>query len=299
MKKSIVNFRSVAGVFSLTTIAVLIGFLCFLPNSQAQESPAPTEQSSPEPQGEQAAPPKHKDKTFFEVLKEGGIAMIPLAAVSVYMLTLIIDSVRRIQNKVVCPPDIVNLLRSQFSAGDYNAAFQTCRSKSCFLTNVVRAGLSMLGQGKEVTEKSMEDVMAKEIASMNTRIYYLNLIGVVTPMIGLTGTVLGMMSAFKTLGTSGIGDPSALAGAIGEVLVATATGLFVAIPGFASYYFFRNRIQAVSSHTEEVINNLFRGMPYAYLAGMHIGDDPIYAAIPKEYMAATEQTAEFAEQQSA
>ena len=107
--------------------------------------------------------------------------MIPLAAVSVYMLTLIIDSVRRIQNKVVCPPDIVNLLRSQFSAGDYNAAFQTCRSKTCFLTNVVRAGLSMLGQGKEVTEKSMEDVMAKEIASMNTRIYYLNLIGVVTP----------------------------------------------------------------------------------------------------------------------
>ena len=55
----------------------------------------------------------------------------------------------------------------------------------------------------------------------------------------------------------------------------------MAIPGFASYYFFRNRIQAVSSHTEEVINNLFRGMPYAYLAGMNIGDDPIYAAIPE------------------
>jgi biopolymer transport protein ExbB len=222
--------------------------------------------------------------------------MFPLAAVSVYMLTLIIDSVRRIQNKVVCPPDTVNLLRSQFSAGDYNAAFQTCRAKTCFLTNVVRAGLSMLGQGKEVTEKAMEDVMAKEIATMNTRIYYLNLIGVVTPMIGLTGTVLGMMSAFKTLGTSGIGDPSALAGAIGEVLVATATGLFVAIPGFASYYFFRNRIQAVSSYTEEVINNLFRGMPYAYLAGMNIGDDPVYAAIPKEYLN-QDRSAEYAEQQ--
>ena len=248
-------------------------------------------------QAEQPATAPHKkDKTFLEVLREGGIVMFPLGAVSVYMLTLIIDSVRRIQNKVVCPPDIVNLLRSQFSAGDYNAAFQTCRSKACFLTNVVRSGLSMLGQGKEVTEKAMEDVMAKEIASMNTRIYYLNLIGVVTPMIGLTGTVLGMMSAFKTLGTSGIGDPSALAGAIGEVLVATATGLFVAIPGFASYYFFRNRIHAVSSYTEEVINNLFRGMPYAYLAGMNIGDDPIYAAIPKEYSNA-ERQAEYAEQQ--
>ncbi len=298
MKISIVNSRSVAGVFGVAALAVLLGFLPFVPNSQAQEPPATAEQTAAPQQSEQSAAPKHKDKTFFEVLREGGIVMIPLAAVSVYMLTLIIDSVRRIQNKVVCPPDIVNHLRSQFSAGDYNAAFQTCRSKACFLTNVVRAGLSMLGQGKEITEKSMEDVMAKEIATMNTRIYYLNLIGVVTPMIGLTGTVLGMMSAFKTLGTSGIGDPSALAGAIGEVLVATATGLFVAIPGFASYYFFRNRIQAVSSHTEEIINNLFRGMPYAYLAGMNIGDDPIYAAIPKEYMAANEHpAAEFAEQQ--
>ncbi|MGA7904965.1 MAG: MotA/TolQ/ExbB proton channel family protein, partial [Terrimicrobiaceae bacterium] len=260
--------------------------------ASAEQSASPAAQQAEQP----AAAAHKKDKTFLQVLKEGGIVMFPLGAVSVYMLTLIIDSVRRIQNKVVCPPDIVNLLRSQFSAGDYNAAFQTCRSKACFLTNVVRAGLSMLGQGKEVTEKAMEDVMAKEIASLNTRIYYLNLIGVVTPMIGLTGTVLGMMNAFKTLGTSGIGDPSALAGAIGEVLVATATGLFVAIPGFASYYFFRNRIHAVSSYTEEVINNLFRGMPYAYLAGMNIGDDPIYAAIPKEYSNA-ERQAEYAEQQ--
>jgi biopolymer transport protein ExbB len=297
MKISIANSRSFTGVMRVAALAALLGFLPFVLDAQAQESPAPAEQTASPQQSEQPAAAKHKDKTFFQVLRDGGIVMIPLAAVSVYMLTLIIDSVRRIQNKVVCPPDIVNLLRSQFSAGDYNAAFQTCRSKACFLTNVVRAGLSMLGQGKEVTEKSMEDVMAKEIASMNTRIYYLNLIGVVTPMIGLTGTVLGMMSAFKTLGTSGIGDPSALAGAIGEVLVATATGLFVAIPGFASYYFFRNRIHAVSSYTEEVINNLFRGMPYAYLAGMNIGDDPVYAAIPKEYMAAAEQPAEFAEQQ--
>jgi biopolymer transport protein ExbB len=297
MKTSIANSRSVAGVVRVAALVALLGFLSFVPNSQAQESPAAAEEAASSQQTEQAAAPKHKDKTFFEVLKEGGIVMIPLAAISVYMLTLIIDSIRRIQNKVVCPPDVVNLLRSQFSQGDYNAAFQTCRSKACFLTNVVRAGLSMLGQGKEVTEKAMEDVMAKEIAAMNTRIYYLNLIGVVTPMIGLTGTVLGMMSAFKTLGTSGIGDPSALAGAIGEVLVATASGLAVAIPGFACYYFFRNRIHGVSSYTEEVINNLFRGMPYAYLAGMNIGDDPIYAAIPKEYMAAAEQPAEFVEQQ--
>jgi biopolymer transport protein ExbB len=297
MKILIANSSRLRGAFRLTVLVALLGFQLVSVQLRAQE-PTPTESATArQPEQPAAASADKKDKTFFEVLKDGGIVMFPLGAVSVYMLTLIIDSIRRIQNKVVCPPDIVNLLRSQFSAGDYNAAFQTCRSKACFLTNVVRAGLSMLGQGKEVSEKAMEDVMAKEIATMNTRIYYLNLIGVVTPMLGLTGTVLGMMSAFKTLGTSGIGDPSALAGAIGEVLVATATGLFVAIPGFASYYFFRNRIHAVSSYTEEVINNLFRGMPYAYLSGMNIGDDPIYAAVPKEYLS-PDRSAEYAEQHS-
>src|SRR4029077_10270 len=113
MKKLIVNFKSAADLLRVTAIVVLLGFLPFVPDSQAQESTAQTEQTSSQQQAEQAAAaPKHKDKTFFEVLKDGGIVMIPLAAVSVYMLTLIIDSVRRIQNKVVCPPDIVNLLRS-------------------------------------------------------------------------------------------------------------------------------------------------------------------------------------------
>lgn len=244
--------------------------------------PAPASSS-----GEQAKPGEkeagHKGKTFVTVIKEGGIIMWPLIAISIYMLTLIIDSIKRIRPATAAPPDIVNTLRTQFSQGDYQGAFQTCRMKSCFLTNVVRVGLSASSQGKHISEKAMEDAMAKEISNYSTRIYYLNLIGVVTPMIGLTGTVLGMMAAFSTLGTSGIGDPSALAGAIGEVLVATASGLFVAIPGFASYYYFRNRIYAVSSYVEDILNNLFRKMPYEYLAALTIGDEPVYAAIPKEY----------------
>lgn len=249
--------------------------LSSLPLARAQEAAAPAPAAT-------AEVAHKKDKTFFEVIRDGGVVMIPLGLVSMYMVALIMDSLRRIRNNVVCPPETVNLLRSQFSSGDYNGAYQTCRARPCFLTNIVRVGISMIGQGKEVTEKAMEDTMAKEISSMNTRIYYLNLIGVVTPMIGLTGTVLGMMGAFKTLGTSGIGDPSALAGAIGEVLVATASGLFVAIPGFASYYIFRNRIHAVSSYAEEIVNSLFRGMPYEHAAGLAVGDEPIYAAVPLE-----------------
>jgi hypothetical protein len=126
----------------------------------------------------------------------------------------------------------------------------------------------------------MEDALAKEVSTLGTRIRYLSVIGVVSPMLGLTGTVLGMISAFSTIGSAGIGDPSALAAAIGEVLVATATGLFIAIPAFAFYYVFSNRITAVTAFSEDVISNLFRGMPYEEFRGLEVGDEPVYAAPP-------------------
>jgi biopolymer transport protein ExbB len=115
---------------------------------------------------------------------------------------------------------------------------------------------------------------------MNHYISYLSVIGVCTPMIGLIGTVSGMISAFETLGTSGIGDPSKLASAIGEVLVATFSGLLIAVPAFGLYYFLRNRSSKAIHDIQDTMNSLFRKMPYEQLAGAHIGGEEIYAAIP-------------------
>jgi biopolymer transport protein ExbB len=99
-------------------------------------------------------------------------------------------------------------------------------------------------------------------------------------MIGLLGTVTGMIKAFAKLGSSGIGDPSGLSAAIGEVLVATASGLVIAIPAFGAFYFLRNRASSAIHNIQDVINRLFRKMPYESLVGVHIGDDELYAAIP-------------------
>ena len=96
----------------------------------------------------------------------------------------------------------------------------------------------------------------------------------------LTGTVTGMMSAFETLGTSGVGDPSKLSGAIGEVLVATGTGLAVAIPAFMSYYLLANRINKGVHDITEIVTGLFRAFPYAEIEGRKVGDEEIYAAKP-------------------
>ena len=111
-------------------------------------------------------------------------------------------------------------------------------------------------------------------------------IGVCTPMIGLLGTVTGMISAFAVLGSSGIGDPSGLSAAIGEVLVATASGLFIAIPAFGSYYWLRNRAAKVLHDIQDTLAQMLRGMPYDKLAGSHIGDEEIIAADPEWWVSA-------------
>jgi biopolymer transport protein ExbB len=122
--------------------------------------------------------------------------------------------------------------------------------------------------------------LSKENSSMQTYISYLSVIGVCAPMIGLLGTVTGMIKAFQKLGAAGIGDPSGLSAAIGEVLVATASGLIIAIPAFGAFYFLRNRAAASLHHIQDIINSLFRKMPYESLHGVHLGDDELYAAIP-------------------
>jgi biopolymer transport protein ExbB len=109
-------------------------------------------------------------------------------------------------------------------------------------------------------------------------------------MIGLIGTVSGMIAAFETLGTAGIGDPSKLAASIGEVLVATWSGLVIAVPAFGLYYFLRNRAAKAVHDIQDTLNVLFRKMPYDQLAGAHIGGEELYANTPN-WVAGHEATA--------
>ena len=140
--------------------------------------------------------------------------------------------------------------------------------------------VSLAGGAHAAVEEAIFAAITKENARMQYFISYLSVIGVCTPMIGLLGTVFGMKSAFRTLNVSGIGDPGKLSGAIGEVLICTAFGLLIAIPAFFSFYWLRNRAAKLIHNVQETISSLYRKMPYEYLAGAHIGDDELFAALP-------------------
>ena len=238
------------------------------------------------------------NKTLLETLVEGGWVMVPIGIMSILTVYLSTDGVRNTSIKKTSPPAMEAEVKRLFLQGDYVGAYTFCRDNKSPLTNVLRVGISLLGDGKVMVEEGMISEMHKESAAMSAQINYLSVIGVVTPMIGLLGTVTGMIKAFSTLGSSGIGDPSSLSGAIGEVLVATASGLVIAIPAFGMFYFLRSRSTIAMHHIQDIINQLFRKMPYESLEGVHISGEEIYANIPN-WLAVPEQDVMATEEQPA
>ena len=229
---------------------------------------------------QEAAPKPHEESLLDEIIK-GGWVMYPLGLCSVAMVWLITDGILRTKHVRLVPPMELEKLRNAFRAGDYVGAYQITNETPCAINNVTRAGLISLGDGKDATEDAMLAEMTKEMARGSVRLSYLSVLGVCTPMIGLIGTVTGMIKAFKELGGGNVaGNADKLAAAIGEVLVATAAGLFVAVPAFMAYYFLRNRLQSSMQEVEYEAFNLFRKLPYHLAEGVHIGDQELYANAP-------------------
>ncbi len=226
-----------------------------------------------------ATPPAVK-KTLWTQIQEGGWVMFPIAACSILTMYLIIDGVLRTSPARVQPPQYVAAVKEFFRQGDYVGAYAYCKKYPSGFTNVCRVAVSFLGDGKQVVEEGIMAEISKENSKMQTYISYLSVIGVCAPMIGLLGTVTGMIGAFSVLGNQGIGDPAALSAKIGEVLIATASGLFIAIPAFGSFYYLRNRAAKDLHDIQDTVSQLLRKMPYDQLAGAHIGDDELYAAAP-------------------
>ena len=226
------------------------------------------------------APPDVKTKTLFSQIAEGGWVMFPIALCSMATVYLVVDGFLRTARRKTAPLEQEMKLKGMFQRGEYLEAHDYCVSAPSMLTNVTRAGLTLIGDGDQAVQEAIRAEVIKENSRVQTMVSYLSVIGVCTPMIGLLGTVTGMIRAFATLGSAGIGDPSSLSSAIGEVLVATASGLFIAIPAFGAYYFLRNRAAASLHHVQDIVARLFRKMPYEAVAGVLMDETETHAGWP-------------------
>ena len=199
---------------------------------------------------ESPAPP---DSAWSIILSGGvtGIAiLLLLAVVSIIALALVVEHLLTIRRTILMPPGLARQIRQQIDNQQLAAAEQLCQQHPSALASVVSAGLSETAGGWAAVEKGMEAALAEQSARLLRKIEYLSVIGNIAPMIGLLGTVFGMIFAFQEVAsTQGAARAAELASGIYQALVTTVGGLLVAIPSLTAFAVFRNRIDTLVAET--------------------------------------------------
>ncbi len=207
------------------------------------------------------------DKTLIDVYFSGGFVMHFLLFLSILVITFTVENFLKFRRSKLAPEAVVAMLQDAMTQGNYQQAIQVCASNPCFLTRTVQAGLTRLGQGKEVVETAIADTAAAESIKLKASMSYLSVIGATSPMFGLFGTTLGIIGAFDTLAKTGAADIASLSGNISVALITTAGGLVVAIPAYMLYYVVKNQAAKLLSLIDLDITVLMEGVPYEQLAG--------------------------------
>lgn len=190
------------------------------------------------------AAPQKQETTLFKLILQGGWAMIPLGLMSVGMVYFIVQNSLATREKVLLRPDMMPEFIQLMKDKKIVEAHSLCKENETLFTYVFGAGLERCSTTREINftkvKEAIDEASTEEITAYMKPIDYLSIIGATSPMLGLLGTVSGMIKAFQTIGSTGMGKPELLASNIGEALMTTAAGLCIAIPSMLAYYYFRN-----------------------------------------------------------
>ncbi len=213
-------------------------------------APLPSETASPATAAPAAATPAQPAKApqgFFQILFSGGpigvIIMLVLIGLSLTAAYLVFENMLSIRKQEIIPDGLSDEVRALVEQGQTAEATKVCRAKPCFLSFVLVYGLNEIQGGWSEIEKATEDALAEQSARLFRRVEYLSVLGNIAPMVGLLGTVTGMLMAFKQVADSeGNAGASQLAEGIYQALVTTVVGLIIAIPSLGAFAIFRNRV---------------------------------------------------------
>jgi biopolymer transport protein ExbB len=191
-------------------------------------------------------------ETFFEIVFSGGLVgitiMVLIILCSIAALALSIEQMLTLRASVLMPEGLRERVQQQLAAGNLKGAFQACDAQPSFLAFLLRTSMAEAESGWTAVEKALEDATAEQTAQLMRRVEYLAVIGNIAPMLGLLGTVVGLLFAFhEVASTQGVARAADLADGIYHALVSTVGGLIVAIPSMAMYAVFRNRVDQLAA----------------------------------------------------
>lgn len=200
--------------------------------------------------------------TFISIVFSGGpigiAIMLILIATSMASMYLVIEQALNLRRKIVLPEKLGDRVRTNLLAGRVAEAQQACRDTPSVLSAVLARGLEELDGGYEAVEEAVEDALAEQSARLFRRVEYLSVLANLAPMLGLLGTVVGMVLCFREVAsTQGNAGAAQLADGIYQALVTTVAGLMIAIPSLAAFALFRNRVDQIIAEAASIALHVY------------------------------------------
>jgi biopolymer transport protein ExbB len=185
---------------------------------------------------------------------------IAFLAISFALVALFVMNVLAARRENVVPPALVDGFEQHLNAKKYQEAYELAKADDSFLGRILSAGLSRVYGGYDEAIEAMQEVGEEENLRLEQRLGYLALIGTISPMIGLLGTVEGMVESFMVIANTATGapDPQELAKGISKALFTTLVGLYLAIPALTAYHVIRNRISRLVLEVGVVSEGMMR-----------------------------------------
>lgn len=188
---------------------------------------------------------------MLEFLRSGGWLMLPILACSVISLAIIIERSLALRRSVVTPAGLSADIDRAIAQGQLDVDRIASLRRGSALGQVLAAGLATAQSDPERVQEAVEDAGRHVIHGLERYLNALGTIAATTPLLGLLGTVIGMIKVFAAITTSGVGDPQVLAGGIYEALITTAAGLSIGIPSLMFHRYFRGRINELTVEIEQ------------------------------------------------
>ena len=250
---NISKLRILPAIIAIALFAIATQWVLTQPLS-AQDTELATEVA----EGQEIAD-ESQGKSLIDMWVAGGWAMWPLTMLSVGGLTLIVYNFMAVRPEKILNAAATVQIDEALAALDVEKAKTICQENPSPVTNIIEAGMNRVDVNNfdpEQVKEAIEESSSEELAGPFVLINYLSVVGSLSPMVGLLGTVSGMVKAFNVIEAEGAGSAQALAGNISEALITTATGMIVGIPAMFFFFFFKNRYGKITSRIGRVVGEL-------------------------------------------
>jgi biopolymer transport protein ExbB len=188
---------------------------------------------------------------MFDLIVKGGIFMYPIIFCSIVALAIFLERLWVLRRKNIIPQDFVNNVEGLLKKQKISEAVFLCQNDISSIAKIFLAGLRSTQKGMWLVKEAIEERGSREATILEKNVGILSTIANLTPLLGLLGTVSGMIKTFNAISVQGIGNPAPLAGGIAEALITTATGLCIAIPTLVCYRFLKDKASSLIFEMEE------------------------------------------------